>query len=121
MNTTLWIIQGVLAAMFAMAGVMKTTQPIDKLAKSVTWVDRFPSKTVRFIGIVELLGSIGLILPWAMGILPFLTPVAASGLALVQLLAIFHHADYKETKAIAFNVLLLVLAGFVAYGRVNML
>lgn len=118
MNLALWIAQGILAAMFAMAGVMKSTQPIDKLLKSgVTWTDRFPLTTVRTIGISELLGAIGLILPWLLNIVPVLTPLAATGLALLQLLAIFHHAKHKESKAIVFNVVLLSLAAFVAYGR----
>lgn len=118
MNTALWITQGILAAMFAMAGVMKSTQPIDKLLKSgVTWADRFPLTTVRIIGLSELLGALGLILPWLLNIVSVLTPVAASALAFVQLLAIFHHAKHKESKAIVFNIVLLSLAAFVAYGR----
>jgi uncharacterized protein with PQ loop repeat len=118
MNTALWIIQGILAALFAMAGLMKSTQPIDKLVKSgVTWADRFPLSTVRLIGASELLGALGLILPWLLNTVPILTPIAASGLALVQFLAIFHHAKHKEGKAIFFNIVLLSLAAFVAYGR----
>ncbi len=118
MNTALWIAQGILAAMFLMAGVMKSTQPIDKLLKSgVTWADRFPLTTIRIIGLSELLGALGLILPWLLNILPGLTPVAASALAFIQLMAIFHHAKHKESKAIVFNFVLLSLATFVAYGR----
>lgn len=118
MNTALWIIQGLLSVMFVMAGVMKSTQPIDKLLKSgVTWVDRFPLATVRIIGLSELLGALGLFLPWLLNIIPVLTPVAASALAFIQLLAIFHHAKHKESKAIVFNIVLLTLAAFVAYGR----
>jgi len=118
MNTSLWIVQGILAAMFAMAGIMKSTQPIDKLLKSgVTWADRFPLTTVRIIGVSELLGALGLILPLLLNIAPMLTPIAALALAFVQLLAIFHHAKHKENKAIVFNMVLLALAAFVAYGR----
>lgn len=118
MNIALWIIQGILAAMFGMAGVMKSTQPIDKLVKSgVTWADRFPVTTVRIIGASELLGALGLILPWLLNIAPVLTPVAAAALAAVQVLAIAHHAKYKEGKAIVFNIVLLSLAAFVVYGR----
>jgi putative oxidoreductase len=117
MNTTLWIVQGILAAMFAMAGIMKSTQPIDKLVKTISWADRFSVSTVRFIGLSELLGAIGIIIPWALNILPVLTPLAATGLALIQLLAIFHHAKRKEGKTIAFNLVLLFLSAFIAYGR----
>jgi hypothetical protein len=122
MNIALWITQGILAAMFLMAGVMKSTQPVDKLLSSgVTWADRFPLSTVRTIGFVELLGALGLILPWLLNIVPVLTPVAASGLAFVQLLALFHHARHKEGKAIVFNIVLISLAVFVAYGRFSSL
>lgn len=122
MNTALWIAQVLLAAMFAMAGVMKSTQPVDKLLKSgVTWADRFPLTTVRIIGASELLGALGLILPWLLNIVPVLTPVAAAGLAFVQLMAIFHHAKHKESKAIVFNIVLMSLAAFVAYGRFSSL
>lgn len=118
MNTALWIAQGILAAMFAMAGVMKSTQPIDKLIKSgLNWTERVSVSTVRIIGLSELLGAIGLILPWALGILPILTPVAAVGLAVIMVLAAIHHLKYKENKAIIFNVVLVLLAIFVAYGR----
>jgi uncharacterized membrane protein YphA (DoxX/SURF4 family) len=121
MNTALWIIQGILAAMFLMAGIMKSTQPIDKLVKTVTWADRFPVTTVRLIGTVEFLAALGLILPWLLNIVPLLTPIAASGLALVMVLAIFHHAKHKESKAIVFNIVLLSLSAFVAYGRYSSL
>jgi uncharacterized membrane protein YphA (DoxX/SURF4 family) len=117
MNTTLWIIQGILAAQYAMAGVMKSSLPIDKLVKTVTWADRFPVITVRFIGIIEMLGAIGLILPWALKIIPVLTPIAAGALALVMLMAVFHHAKHKEYKAIAYTSTLFILDVLVAYGR----
>jgi uncharacterized membrane protein YphA (DoxX/SURF4 family) len=119
MNTVLWILQGLLAAMFLMTGVMKITQPIDKLVKTVTWVDRFSLSTVRFIGTIELLAAIGLILPWLLRIMPMLTPAAAIGLATVQFLAIFHHARHKEGKTIVLNIILLLIAAFIAYGRLN--
>jgi uncharacterized membrane protein YphA (DoxX/SURF4 family) len=121
MNATLWILQGILAVMYALAGSMKSMQPIDKLVKTVTWADRFPIKTVRFIGIMELLGAIGLILPGALNIVPVLTPMAASGLALVMMLATFHHINHKEYKTIIFTLSLMILAALVAYGRFSML
>lgn len=118
MNTTLWIAQGILTTMFAMAGVMKSTQPIDKLMKSgLNWVERFPLSTVRIIGLSELLGAVGLILPLALGILPILTPIAAVGLSVIMVLAAVHHLKHKEHKAIVFNAVLFALAVFVAYGR----
>lgn len=122
MTTSLWITQGILASLFAMAGAMKSTQSIDKLLKSgITWAGRFSLTTIRVIGISELLGAFGLILPWLLKIAPALTPIAALSLALVQLLAIFHHAKNNESKAIVFNIFLLALAAFVAWGRFSLL
>lgn len=117
MNVFLWILQGLLAAMFAMAGVMKSTQPKDKLAPRLPWVEDFSPATVRFIGIVELLGALGLILPAATGIAPVLTPIAATGLAVTMVLAAVTHARRKEPSAIAYNAVLLILAAIVAWGR----
>jgi hypothetical protein len=91
--------------------------------KTATWADRFPVSTVRFIGIMELLAAIGLILPWALNTSCLsLHPLAATGIVLVMFLAIIHHhAKHKESKAIGFNAVLLLLAAFVAYGRFVML
>ncbi|MFJ3633318.1 DoxX family protein [Streptomyces sp. NPDC090112] len=117
MNVFLWIVQAVLALMFAMAGVMKSTQPKAKLAEKLPWVADYSAGTVRFIGVVELAAALGLILPAATGIAPVLTPLAAIGLAVVMVLAMLAHARRKEPQAIGFNAVLLVLAALVAWGR----
>jgi uncharacterized membrane protein len=117
MNVFLWIVQAVLAAMFATAGLMKSTQPKEKLAPRLPWVEDFSATTVRVIGVVELLGAIGLILPAATGIAPVLTPIAATGLALTMVLAAATHIRRKEPSGVAFNAVLFALAVFVAWGR----
>ncbi|TQC42106.1 DoxX family protein [Rhodococcus sp. WS4] len=117
MNVFLWILQAVLAAMFAAAGVLKSTQPKEKLAKSLPWVEDFSPGTVKFIGVAELLGAIGLILPAVTGIAPILTPIAATALAVVMVLAVITHARRKEPSAIAFNAVILIMAAVVAWGR----
>ncbi|WP_406434302.1 DoxX family protein [Streptomyces sp. NBC_01589] len=117
MNVFLWIVQALLALMFAMAGVMKSSQPKEKLVEKLPWVADFSTGTVRFIGIVEFAAALGLILPAATGIAPVLTPVAATGLAVVMVLAIVVHARRKEPSAIGFNTVLLILAVLVAWGR----
>jgi uncharacterized membrane protein len=117
MNVALWIIQGGLAALFLIAGVMKSTQPKDKLIGTLPWVADFSPATVRFIGIVELLAALGLILPAATGILPWLTPLAATGLVVQMGLAAITHTRRKEPQAIVFNAVLLILAAIVAWGR----
>jgi len=117
MNTVLWVLQIVLAAAFLMAGVLKSTQPKDKLAQKLPWVEDFSTGTVRFIGIAELLGALGLILPAVTGIAPILTPIAAAALAVVMVLASGVHARRKEPSGIAFNAVLFVLAAVIAWGR----
>jgi uncharacterized membrane protein YphA (DoxX/SURF4 family) len=117
MNLVLWILQGLLAAMFLMAGVMKSTQPYEKLVKQLPWVDDVSTPLVRVIGIAELAGASGLILPAATGIATVLTPIAAAGLALVMVPAMALHARRKEPQAIAFNALLLIALIAIAWGR----
>ena len=117
MNIVLWIIQALLAVMFGMAGVMKTFQT-SKAKAQMSWAKNRSDEFIRFVGISELLGAIGLILPLVTGILPWLTPLAAIGLTLVQLLAIFtEHLPKKEYKIIPVNLVLIVLALFVVIGR----
>ena len=117
MNSALWIASGVLAAAYVLAGIMKTTQAQDKLATSLPWTEDFSTGTVRFIGTAELLGGIGLILPWLTDIAPVLTPLAATGLVIIQALAIRVHVRRGEAKVTPFNAVLLLLALFVAIGR----
>src|SRR5262245_22830625 len=82
----LWTVQVLLAIAFGMAGVMKATQPIEVLAAQMVWPGDVPSALVRFIGVSELLGGIGLVLPAATRIQPRLTPLAAVGLVVVMIL-----------------------------------
>jgi uncharacterized membrane protein len=117
MNVFLWIVQAILAAMFVMAGLMKSTQPEEKLVARLPWVADFTPGTVKFIGVVELLGGLGLILPAATGIAPVLTPAAATGLAIVMILAAATHIRRREPSGVAFNAVLFALAVFVAWGR----
>ena len=117
MNIALWIAQGLLAAMYLMAGVIKTFQTA-KAKEQMPWAKDRSDGFVRFVGTSELLGALGLILPLVTGILPWLTPLAAIGLIIIQLLAIFtEHLPKKEYNVIPVNVVLLALAVFVVFGR----
>jgi uncharacterized membrane protein YphA (DoxX/SURF4 family) len=117
MNIALWIIQGLLAAMYLSAGFMKTFQTA-KIRPTMGWTQGRTDGFVRFVGIAEILGAVGLILPLLTGILPWLTPIAAIGLSLIQLLAIFtEHLPKKEYNVLPVNTLLLALSLSVAIGR----
>jgi uncharacterized membrane protein YphA (DoxX/SURF4 family) len=117
MNIVIWIVQGLLAAIFLMAGIMKSTQPKEKLSKNMAWANDVSASNIKLIGVLELLAVIGLVLPHITGILPWLTPLAAIGLVLTMIGAIIVHAKRNENSAIGINIVLLLLAAFVAYGR----
>jgi putative oxidoreductase len=117
LHITLWIAQVILAAMFLMSGFMKVAQPIDQLSQMLPWAAQVPEALVRFIGVAEVLGAVGLILPSLLRIQPKLTPIAALGLALVMLFAVFFHVSRGETSAIGMNFVLIAIAAFVAWGR----
>ncbi|MEV5965280.1 DoxX family protein [Kribbella sp. NPDC051952] len=118
MNIFLWIVAGVLAAFFLAAGITKLSQSKEKLqAGQMKWVEDFSAGTVKFIGAVELLGAIGLILPAALDIAPILVPLAATGLAVIMIGAIVTHGRRKEFPPVAINVVILILALLVAIFR----
>ena len=117
MNIMLWIVQVLLAVAFGSAGFMKTTMPIAELAQSLVWPGDIPPALVRFIGAAELLGAIGLLLPALTRIKPGLTPLAASGLGVIMLLASIFHITRGELIVMLFPLSLGALAVFVAWGR----
>ena len=117
LHISLWIAQVILAAVFLMAGVMKSTQPIEQLGASMSWVNDFSAGMVRFIGISELLGGIGLLLPALLRIKPVLTPLAALGLFTVMVFALVYHITKGEYESLGMNVILGAIAFFIAWGR----
>lgn len=114
LNIVLWVLQVLVALAFLMAGSIKVFR-YDAAREQMPWVKDVTRPLVTFIGSAEILGGLGLILPRLTGILPWLTPLAGAGLALVMLLAAGFHVSRKETPVM--NIVLLVLAAFVAYGR----
>ena len=117
MNLVLWIVQGVLALAFLVAGMMRLVMPREKLAAQQAWVNDFSPGAVKLIGAVEVLGAIGLIVPGVTGILPGLTLLAAAGLALTMTGAILTHIRRREYPIIGVNGALMALAIFVVVGR----
>jgi uncharacterized membrane protein YphA (DoxX/SURF4 family) len=117
MDVVLWIIAGLLAVAFLGAGLTKLTQPKEKLATTMGWVDDFSPGAVKLIGALEVLAAVGLILPAALDVVPVLVPLAAVGLIALMLGAAVTHARRKETPMIAINLVLLALAVVVAWGR----
>jgi len=116
MNIALWIVQVLLGLAFLMAGYNHGFR-IDQARTQMAWMTAVPDNLLRFIGISEILGGIGLILPAVTGILPVLTAWAAASLAVVMVLAAVFHLRRQEYQAIVINSVLFVLAAFVAFGR----
>jgi uncharacterized membrane protein len=116
MNIALWLLQGLLAALFLAAGSMKVFAYEKYKAQAG---ERATSKNVTaFIGVSEIAGALGLIVPWATGLLPVLTPVAAGALGIVMVLAVVHHAQHRDPFGKMVPALaLLVSSVFVAWGR----
>lgn len=116
LHIVLWVVQGLLAAVFGMAGFMKLTVPVEELVtKGMGFVNNYRVETVRFIGITEVLAAIGLILPSALRILPKLTPIAAIGLSIVMVLATQYHISHNESTMP--TIVLFAMTILVAWGR----
>ena len=118
MTYALWIIQGLLAALFLFAGGTKLILPIDVLASmgSPNQIP-LPGWFVRFIGVVEVLGALGLILPGLLGIRPGLTPLAAAGLVIIMIGATVLTLAGGDVAPALIPLLVGLLSAFVAYGR----
>jgi len=115
MNYPLWIIQWLLALLFLFAGGVKLVLPIEEMTKQMPLP--LPGLFLRFTGVVEVLGAIGLILPWLLRIRPGLTPLAAVGLAIVMIGATVYTLAAGGLTAALIPLLVGLLSAFVAYGR----
>jgi putative oxidoreductase len=117
LNIALWILQALLALLYLDAGFLKTFKPIQEIAPTIFWAPRLPELLVRFIGISELLGAIGLILPAALKIRPQLTALAAAGLTVIMVMANLYHISQGEFFVLPMTGILLLLLVFITYGR----
>jgi len=114
-NKTLWTVQALLALLFLFAGGMKLILPLEAMAGPVT----LPRGFLRFIGVCEVLGGLGLILPMALRIRPELTPVAAAGLVVIMIGATVVSVLGLGVVAAVLPAIVGVLAAFVTYGRLT--
>jgi uncharacterized membrane protein YphA (DoxX/SURF4 family) len=115
MKIALWIAQGLLAAIFLFAGGVKLIMPIEEMLKQMPLP--LAGWFVRFTGIVEVLGALGLILPWLLRIRPGLTPLAAAGLVIVMIGATAYTLAAGDFASAPIPLVVGILAAFVAYGR----
>ncbi len=117
MTIALWVVTGLLAVIFAAAGLAKATTPKASLhKKGMTYVEDFSDGQIKAIGIAEVLGAVGLIVPVFISSITWLVPTAAIALALTMVGAVVVHAKRKEPFVPA--LVLGVLAALVAFGRI---
>ena len=119
MNLALWIVAGLLAVVYLVAGTGKLIVPKEKLAAAPGggWVEDFSAGSVKAIGALEVLAAVGLVLPAATDIAPVLVPLATLGLVLIMVGAVITRLRRHEPKAMVADLANLALAGFVAWGR----
>jgi len=113
MNVALWIVQVLLAAVFLLSGGMKLVLPLDKLTGPV----ELPGAFLRFIGLMEVLGGLGLILPSLLRVRPGLTPLAAAGLVIIMIGATVIGLSVGDVTMALIPLVVGILAAFVSYGR----
>lgn len=116
MNAALWVLQALTALAFGGHGFLLLTRPL-RMAARISWVGALPTPFVQILGVLELLGAIGVLLPALAGVLPSLTVAAAGGLLAMMLLAMLFHVTRREWPNIGLNLVLGLLAFAVAYGR----
>jgi len=122
-DVLVWVVSGVLAVAFLAAGALKLTQPKEALvAKGQGYAQDLTPATLKGIGLAEVLGAVGLILPWALDVAPVLTPLAAAGLALTMAGAVVVHLRRgDQPKELVPGLVLGLLSLFVAVARFGQL
>lgn len=116
----LWLAQSLVALGFVQFGTMKLIMPIPELARMMPWTADVPSTFVRTMGIIDLAGGIGILLPALVRIRPGLTVAAALGCSVLQVCAIIFHLNRSEGAVIVGNLVLLMLSAFVFVGRARL-
>jgi uncharacterized membrane protein YphA (DoxX/SURF4 family) len=121
MNLVVWIVTGLLAALFLVSGTSKLARSKEQLAADprMGWAEAMPAGLIKVIGASEVLGALGLVLPGAVEVATGLVPAAAVGLAVIMALAVVTHLRRGEAQTAAFDVVLLALAIFVAVERIG--
>jgi uncharacterized membrane protein len=117
LHVSLWCVQGLLAVLFTGTGVWKFLTPIPELAAMIPWAGEVSPAFLYATAVIDLCGGLGILLPSLTRIRPGLTVLAAVGCALLQVSAILFHLSRGEAANTPFNVLLVALAAFVAWGR----
>ena len=117
LNITLWVAQIIVAVLLLWAASVKLLKPINDIPAMWPWAGQVSSTLVRFTGVVDLLGALGLILPPVFRLKPILTPLAAVGVVVLMICASIFHISRGEGSQIGINIVVLMIAAFIAWGR----
>ena len=117
LHITLWVVQIIVAALFMWTAFIKLSLPVEKLAAMFPWTGEVSRGFVVFTAICDLLGGLGLLLPSLLRVKPVLTPWAAVGCTALMLSAIVFHVSRGEASVIGFNIFVMALTVFIAWGR----
>jgi putative oxidoreductase len=117
LNIGLWVLQLLLASFFVLVGWSHAILPYEEIAEQATWMKEMPRWLSLFIGYAEIAGGVGVLLPSVTRIAPWLTPLAALGLATIMILAALFHLFRGEGSVIGLHAMITALALFVAWGR----
>lgn len=122
MNIALWIVAGLLAVVYVGSGGLKVIATKERIAATgpaAGWVENFKPRTIKAVGVFEVLGGLGLVLPAALGIAPDLVPLAALGLAMIMVGAVVTRISRQEYKLMLVDLTYLILLGFMVWGRLG--
>ena len=117
MHTFIWILQGLLAFLFCISGFLILLQPKEKLAAKMPFVMDYSPVMVKLIAFAHIAGALGLVWPLALHVYPVLTPLAASGLTLVMILAMRYNLKRNDSKSVVTDLVFAVLFLLIAFYR----
>ena len=118
MNNILWIGQCLLALIFLYSGICKSVYSEKELvARGQTGIENLPQLLIRFIGLAEIAGALGIILPWLLNTVSILSPIASFCFAAIMVAAGVIHYKRHEFRNVLINIIIFTIAVFVALGR----
>jgi hypothetical protein len=119
LRASLWVAQSLIFLAFGLGGLMKIFMPIPELASMWPWTGELPAPVVRILGVIDLAGGVGVLLPALMRIKPDLTVLAAMGCIALQICAMIFHISRGEIAATPVNLVLLTIVIFIFWGRLR--
>ena len=117
MDLLLWVVAWSLAALFLMTGFAKLSRSRDELMEQQAWVEDVAPRTIRVVGVLEILAALGLVVPPLLGVAVFITPLAGAGIVFLMLGAGLLHQRRHENGMLLMNLVIAAMGTFIAVGR----